>query len=171
MLKQANQLEDAVLKEINKAKKKGLKEGRVDTVSDLEDVLGAVFVSNEKIAKARLKFGKQVGKKCGWLSALPSTMFPGVCAGPPPILTGSPLPLSDIEDCVITATRCEACLKVNAFDALLLDCDQSDDGTVNGSCPVPVPTPSPTPTVTPTPTPTVTGTPLLISIGPLSLTP
>jgi hypothetical protein len=36
---------------------------------------------------------------------------------------------------VIAAARCEACLKINAFDNLDLDCDQADDQTTNRSCP------------------------------------
>jgi hypothetical protein len=30
--------------------------------------------------------------------------------------------------------RCEACLKINAFDDLNLDCDEADDQNANGSC-------------------------------------
>ena len=37
--------------------------------------------------------------------------------------------------CVIAVARCEACLKINAFDALNLDCDQADDQIANRSCP------------------------------------
>jgi hypothetical protein len=40
-----------------------------------------------------------------------------------------------VEDCVIAAARCVACSKINAFDALALDCDQLDDQSANGSCP------------------------------------
>jgi hypothetical protein len=44
--------------------------------------------------------------------------------------------LSDVEACVIAAARCEACLEINAFDGLDLDCDWADDqNDVNGSCP------------------------------------
>jgi hypothetical protein len=43
--------------------------------------------------------------------------------------------LSEVEACVIAAARCEACLKINAFDDLNLDCGRADDQTANGSCP------------------------------------
>jgi hypothetical protein len=42
--------------------------------------------------------------------------------------------LRQIEVCVIEAARCEACLKINAFDDLDFDCDQADDQIDNGSC-------------------------------------
>jgi Neuraminidase (sialidase) len=35
--------------------------------------------------------------------------------------------LRQVEACVIAAARCEACLKINAFDDLNLDCDQAAD--------------------------------------------
>ena len=40
-----------------------------------------------------------------------------------------------VEACAIAAARCEACLKINAFDDLNLDCDQADDQFANESCP------------------------------------
>ena len=42
-----------------------------------------------------------------------------------------------IQDCVIAAARCVACSKINAFDALALDCDQEDNQDADGSCPLP----------------------------------
>jgi hypothetical protein len=36
---------------------------------------------------------------------------------------------------VIAAARCEACLKINAFGDLNLECDQADDQTTNGRWP------------------------------------
>ena len=57
-----------------------------------------------------------------------NTSFPGECGAGDPSL-------SDVETCVIAAARYEACLKINAFDDLNLDCDQADDHTANGSCP------------------------------------
>jgi hypothetical protein len=42
--------------------------------------------------------------------------------------------LRQVEVCVIAAARCEACLKINAFDDLQLDCDDADDGDINDSC-------------------------------------
>ncbi len=71
---------------------------------------------------------KLVDKRCDALQVAPDTIFRGSCG------EGSP-DLGQVEACVITAARCEACLKINAFDNLNLDCDQADDQTANGSCP------------------------------------
>jgi hypothetical protein len=43
--------------------------------------------------------------------------------------------LHQVEVCVIGVARCEACLKINAFDDLNLDCDLADDQVSNESCP------------------------------------
>jgi hypothetical protein len=125
MLKGAGKLENTLLKEINKAKKEAIKLDSVNSASALETVLAAVFTANDKIAGAEVKFVKGVEKKCAALQD-PATTFPGACADPD---------LGVVEDCVIAAARCQACLKIEAFDALNLDCDDLDDGAVNGSCP------------------------------------
>ena len=125
MLKQASKLESAVLKEINKAKKEAIKLESVNSASALETVLTGVLTANDKIAKAKEKFQKGVEKKWAPLQD-PATTFPGVCSNPD---------LGEVEDCVIAAARCQACLKINAFDKLDLDCDDLDDGVVNLSCP------------------------------------
>ena len=70
---------------------------------------------------------KGVDRKCAALQARPGTIFPGACG------EGNPN-LNEVEACVIAAARCEACLKINAFDNLNLDCDQADDQITNGSC-------------------------------------
>ena len=55
-------------------------------------------------------------------------LFPGACSD-------VDSQLGEVEDCVRAAARCEACLKINAFDGLNLDCDQLDDfDPLNGSC-------------------------------------
>ena len=71
---------------------------------------------------------RTVDRKCADLQAPPGTFFLGACG------MGSPN-LNQVETCVIAVARCEACLKINAFDNLNLDCDQADDQDVNGSCP------------------------------------
>jgi hypothetical protein len=126
MLARAGQLEDAVLKEINKAKKKAIKHPTVDDAAALEAALTAAIASNDKIRKKEVQLAQKVDSKCAALVAPPSTIFPGVCADDS---------LGTVEDCVIAAARCVACSKINAFDALALDCDQLDDQSANGSCP------------------------------------
>ena len=128
MLKRADRLENTVLKEVNKAKKKALKDESVDSAAALEARLQAVFSSNKRINSARDRLVKRVNRKCSGLQA-PDSIFPGYdCGEETPNL-------SAIAACVIAAARCEACSKINAFDNLNLDCDQADDHVTNGSCP------------------------------------
>ena len=68
---------------------------------------------------------KAVAKQCAALQS-PAVTFPGACADPD---------LDNVEECVIAAVRCQACLKIEAFDDLNLGCDKADDGDDgNGSC-------------------------------------
>jgi hypothetical protein len=129
MLKRADRLENTVLKEVNKAKKKALKDESVNRAAALEARLQAVFSSNKRINSARDRLVKGVDRKCADLQAPPDAIFPGYdCAKLNPNL-------SEVEACVIAASRCEACVKINTFDALSLDCDLVDDLNTNGSCP------------------------------------
>jgi len=128
MLRRAGKLEDAVVKAILKAKRMAIKEDSVASDVALEARLEVVFFSDVKmIERAEDRLVKQVDKKCSTLSVSPETLFPGSCGEENPSL-------SEVEDCVIAAARCEACLKINAFDALNMDCDLADDHNENGSC-------------------------------------
>jgi hypothetical protein len=126
MLKRADKLENIVLKEVNRAKKKALKDDSVDTAAALEAKLQTVFSSNNRINRTEDRLVRSVDRICSALH--PATVFPGECG------TGNPS-LRHVETCVIEAARCEACSKINAFDNLNLDCDQADDHVTNGSCP------------------------------------
>jgi hypothetical protein len=125
MLERAGQLEDTVLKQINKAKKKAIKQPAVDDAAALEAALTAVLSSNGKIQKQEDQLVQEIDSQCSALQAPPSTVFPGACADDA---------LANVENCVIAAARCLACSEINAFDALALDCDQADDRNTNGSC-------------------------------------
>jgi hypothetical protein len=128
MLRQADRLDSTVLKEINKAKRKAIKDVTVDSGAALKAKLQTVFSSNAKINKARDRFVRRVDRKCAALQAV-DMIFPGTCGK-------GAANLGEIKACVIAATRCEACLKIKAFDNLNLDCDQADDqDNANGSCP------------------------------------
>jgi hypothetical protein len=130
MLKQAGRVEDAVLKELNKAKKKAVNEPLVDSAEALETALAAVLSSSESIAKKQDQLYQKVDGSCETLQASPGAVFPGACAD---------ADLGVVEDCVIDAARCVACSKMNAFDGLALDCDQWDNQALDGSCPIPTP--------------------------------
>jgi hypothetical protein len=126
MLKRADKLENTVLKEVIKAKKKALKDEAVGSAATLKAKLQAVFSSNDRIARAQDGLVKRVDRKCAGLQP-PDTIFPGECGDPD---------LSQVEICAIETARCEACLKIKAFGHLDLDCDQADDqDATNDSCP------------------------------------
>jgi hypothetical protein len=116
ILKRADKLENTVVKELNKAKRKAIKDQTVDSGAALEAELQAVFVLNDRITKAEERLVKQVDRKCGVVDAPVNTIFPGECGA-------GASSLSEVEFCVIAAARNEACLKINAFDDLHLDCD------------------------------------------------
>jgi hypothetical protein len=128
MLKRANKLENTILKEVNKAKKRALKDEAVGNNATLEARLQTVFSSNRKINRTQKTLERGVDRKCDALRAHPDEIFPGKCS------EGDPN-LGELEACVIAAARCEACSMINAFDDLRLDCDQADDQTANESCP------------------------------------
>ncbi len=127
MLKRADRLESAVFTQIYKAKKKALRDESVDSKVALEAKLGSVLSSNSKINKAEERLVNGVHKRCDFLGRPTGKIFPGSCGA------GNPS-LSEVEDCVIAAARCEACLKINAFDDLDLDCDQADNQLLDSSC-------------------------------------
>jgi len=129
MLKRAGKLANTVVKEVNRAKRKALRDEAVNGGAALEAKLQAVLSSNDKIDKARDRLVNGVDKKCAAVQGAPDTIFAGYDCG-----TVNPN-LSDVETCVIAAARCEACVKIEVFDALNLDCDQADDQVANGSCP------------------------------------
>jgi hypothetical protein len=130
MLKRANKLENTVLNELNRAKRKALRDEMVNSDAALEVRLQAVFSSNNTINKAENTLVTWVDRTCAAVQVPPDTIFSGYDCG-----TVNPN-LREVEACVIAASRCQACLKINAFDALKLDCDQADDQTGKGSCPV-----------------------------------
>jgi hypothetical protein len=143
MLEQVGKLEYVILKEIEKAKKKSLKGTSINNAAALSDLLAAAF-SAKRVNKAQEKFIKGIESKCAWLLSGPITLFRDSCS--------TPL-WADAEACAIAAVRCRTCETVNAMDDLTIDCDQTDDGSLNLSCLLPTPTPIPSPTPTQTPLP------------------
>jgi hypothetical protein len=132
MLKRTGSLESTVLKEVNKAKKQAIKDDAVDGEAALEEALWAVFSANDRIKRAEDRLVRWVDRKCAVLQTPPSTIFPGDCAEMDP--NSGQSELRQVEVCAIAAARCGACLKINAFDDLQLDCDDADDGDINDSC-------------------------------------
>ncbi len=128
MLKQAGKLESNVVKELNKVAKRALKDETMDGDAALEEALWTVFASNDRVEKIQGALERGVDRRCAALSVAPASIFPGRCGEGDPSLAG-------VEACVIAAARCAACVKVNAFDDLNLDCDRADDRDANESCP------------------------------------
>jgi hypothetical protein len=126
-IKRADKLENTVVKEIVRAKKIAIKDEVADSSQALEGALEAVFSSTDRINLAEARLIQGVDGKCAALPFATGTLFPGSCG------LGNPS-LSQVEECLIAAARCEACLKINAFDALNLNCEQADDQSNNGSC-------------------------------------
>jgi hypothetical protein len=129
MLMQAGRLEYTILKQLYRANRRSLKDETINSNAALEAKLQAALSSNAKIDRAENTLVSGVNKKCADL-APPDTIFPGYdCGAVDP-------DLGDVGACAIAAARCEACLKINAFDGLDLDCDQADDkNNTNESCP------------------------------------
>ena len=94
-----------------------------DLRTELTRALGSQDAA--QMAKAEQKLVKGVEKKCALLQEFAAT-FPGSCAN---------AVLGNVSACVTTAARCQACLTINAFDDLNLDCDDLDDQNANDSCP------------------------------------
>jgi hypothetical protein len=130
MLKRGDNLENIVLKELNKEKKKAIKDETVGSAAALEARLETVFYSNKRITNTQDRLVRTVDRQCAVLQVPPATIFPGECGARNPNLR-------QVEVCVIEAARCEACLKINAFDDLNLDCDEADDQVANDSCLMP----------------------------------
>jgi hypothetical protein len=127
MLRRANKLENTIVKEVNKAVKQALKLEGVVGETTLEAKLWPVFSSNDRVSRVRDMLVNGVDRRCAALPTAPDAIFAGKCG------EGNPS-LGEIEACAIAAARCEACMKINAFDDLNLNCDQADDQVVNGSC-------------------------------------
>jgi hypothetical protein len=111
MLERAGQIEKSVLGELNRARKKAVKNGSVDSAAALEAALNVALTSDETVQGAK-KLVKAIDKKCA-PPLDPAVLFPGACADPD---------LGVVEQCVSRAARCQACLQMEAFGRLNLDC-------------------------------------------------
>ena len=123
--------QDAKLKEFNNCKKSGLKDQSSQSFIDLQDCMGQD--PKGKIAKAcdptTGKIRSTIDKKCG------SVDFPGAfpqVVAIPGCGTDDPATLATCLDQIV---EWHVCLALNTADNLARDCDDFDDGMVNGSCP------------------------------------
>jgi cysteine-rich repeat protein len=129
-LKATQKCQDAKLKAFNKCKKNGLKGKQAppgadlpfDDRSDLELCMG--YDPKRKIPKfCNTKLAEKINDDCVGVD----TVFAF-----PPCNTGD---RGQLRTCLDELVKCQVCLGVNAADDLVRDCDEFDDGAVNGSCP------------------------------------
>jgi len=128
--KQAAKCQSAKLKSFNACKKDGLK-GKVGSPftssQELQNTCmgtgsGSIPDGKGKIAKdCGTKLSGTISKKC-----LQVDLFAG-CAG---VSNGA-----ELAACIDQLVECEVCKLLNDIDGLSRDCDQFDDGLINGSCP------------------------------------
>ncbi len=122
--KAAKKCHDAKLSEFNSCKKAGLKDATVHDALTLAACMGQD--PKGKIAKAcQGKLKDKLDSKCaGTLD-----VFPG-CNDPI-----APSTTQELADCLNRFVECRVCLGLNAADNTERDCDDFDDGALNGSCP------------------------------------
>jgi hypothetical protein len=114
-------------KAFRKCKKGGMKLGTITDPASLQATClpeSGIPDPKGKIAKRITKLGEAISKKCS--VPLSGTQFDnGRCAG----LAGAAL-----RDCADERVECRVCNALNAADGLDADCDEFDDGILNGSC-------------------------------------
>jgi hypothetical protein len=143
-IKAGHQLEEALLKSANGAKKMYLKgNAQVPAVTDaptLAAMVTSAVLGDPKLDKRGEKLAARIESRCGSLSG------PALYDAFPSCLATS---ASALGACVARAARCRGCNKVAEMDELPLDCDQIDDPSLSSSC---FSGPNPTTFLTPAPT-------------------
>jgi hypothetical protein len=121
--KAAQKCHDTKLKEFNKCKKAGLKDGSIARASELQLCMGLDLKG--KIKKAcDTKLGSTISKKC------PASV--DLTAAFPSCNTSDPGTLKTNIDAFVECAMCKA---LNEADRLARDCDLFDDALDNDSCP------------------------------------
>ncbi len=118
--KAAGKCQAAKLGSFNSCKKDKLKAGDTDIEACLGTGTGGIPDPKGKIQK---KCGGDfdLAKKCTGTTTPLDALIPGCAPG----VTGA---------CIDQKIECRVCLALNALDGLDRDCDEFDDGVVNGSC-------------------------------------
>lgn len=121
--------QDTKLKEFRSCKKNALKGKNglpVQNLGELQDrcmndiVTGGIPDDKGKIAKKCVAgLDKTISKKCAVSNV--DALIPG-CAG------------QSLQPCLDQKVECEVCKALNALDGLARNCDEFDDGSINGSC-------------------------------------
>jgi|GEM_PF-3131965 len=108
-----------------KAKKRAL--ATADSGAALAAALDAALAADPKLARARRNAEGQTAKRCARVPEVDvPTRFEGACGA-------APAPL-DLGRCVADLAFCHACLALEAFDGLDLDCEAVDGDALYGAC-------------------------------------
>jgi cysteine-rich repeat protein len=122
---------DTRFREFERCKKNGLRGGRIETLypgaddpfddaADLELCMG--WDRKAKIAACLQQLREKIGQNCECVAL--GTATSGACFDAP-----------DLAECLDRLTACRSCLAMNEGDDLNRNCDEFDDGVVNGTCP------------------------------------
>jgi cysteine-rich repeat protein len=136
--KQAGKCQHSKLMTFVACEKDGLRGGRsgdvypgaddpFDTSDDLERCMDFELIPkavNRASKACDAKLGKKLRYECEGLD-IPS-LFPGECS--------SAQDLTELKDCLARLTECYVCQELNQADGLKRDCDELDNGAVDGSC-------------------------------------
>lgn len=130
-------LADAMLKEYLGCMKRGLKDETITAGAGLDACLDVIHTDvRSRISKSVERVEKKLASAT--CTATPSTFFPEL-DGPGELcdLYGLAVPpgATDLATCLRNRMKCRVCRIVNGAQALSRDCDQFDDGSVNGTCP------------------------------------
>ncbi len=129
-IQRAGQVFDTKVLEFRKCKKSGMKDGGIISSSTLRDACMTPSIPDDKgkIAKKISKLEDDVAKNCAPVVADLSELFPGLPAGT------CHASVAELADCVEKRVECRVCQTLNAADGMDRDCDEFDNGALDGSC-------------------------------------
>ncbi len=129
-IQRAGQVFDTQVLEFRKCKKDGMKSGAITSAAELRAacMTPAIPDAKGKIAKKVTKLQDDVAKNCGSVAADLGTLFPGLPAGT------CQATVADLASCIGDRVDCRVCQTLNAADGTERDCDEFDNGVLDGSC-------------------------------------
>jgi hypothetical protein len=129
VIQRATQAFTAKVKEFRACKKAHMKDSSVGSSGELETVCMTPSIPDPKgkIGKKVQKLLGDVSDKCAGVAASFPTLFAGLDSS-------CDADAAALGACVETAVECRVCQTLNAADGMARNCDEFDDGAVNGSC-------------------------------------
>ncbi len=139
-LHRGNQVFDTKMKVFRKCKKAGMKLGTIVDEATLEaecmtdPTTHGIPDPDGKIAKKEAKKEVDIDDKCAGMDL--AALFPGLDALPPgSACYGSTAALAE---CVDWRVECRVCQTINSMDGTNRNCDEFDNGVLDGSCSAPI---------------------------------